>query len=60
MLGGHADGHPPPPVEGEPVALDPVAEDDAARAQLAGRPAALYRFVSADPAWGAGRRKRVR
>lgn len=25
-----------------------------------GRPAALYRFASRDPAWGAGRRKRVR
>ena len=29
------------------------------RADGRGRPAALFRFASADPAWGAGRRKRV-
>jgi 8-oxo-dGTP diphosphatase len=31
----------------------------ATRAEGPGRPAALYRFASATPAWGAGRRKRI-
>ena len=29
------------------------------RRETGGRPAALYRFVRQDPAWGAGRRKRI-
>jgi 8-oxo-dGTP diphosphatase len=36
--------------------IEPTGER---RADGPGRPAALFRFVSADPAWGAGRRKRV-
>jgi 8-oxo-dGTP diphosphatase len=37
--------------------IEPTGEE---RRAGAGRPAALYRFASRDPAWGAGRRKRVR
>lgn len=37
--------------------IEPTGEE---RRQAKGRPAALYRFASRDPAWGAGRRKRVR
>ena len=29
------------------------------RRETGGRPAALYRFARQDPAWGAGRRKRI-
>jgi 8-oxo-dGTP diphosphatase len=36
--------------------IEPTGEQ---RAEGPGRPAALFRFVSADPEWGAGRRKRV-
>lgn len=36
-----------------------IAPTGEQRADGRGRPAALFRFVSADPAWGAGRRKRV-
>lgn len=36
--------------------IEPTGEQ---RADGRGRPAALFRFVSADPAWGAGRRKRI-
>jgi 8-oxo-dGTP diphosphatase len=36
--------------------IEPTGEQ---RADAPGRPAALYRFVSADPVWGSGRRKRV-
>lgn len=37
--------------------IEPTGEQ---RSDGPGRPAALFRFVSAEPAWGAGRRKRVR
>lgn len=37
--------------------IEPTGEE---RRQAKGRPAALYRFTTSDPAWGAGRRKRVR
>jgi 8-oxo-dGTP diphosphatase len=36
--------------------VEPTGEQ---RSQGPGRPAALFRFRSSDPAWGAGRRKRV-
>jgi 8-oxo-dGTP diphosphatase len=36
-----------------------VAATGERRAEGRGRPAALYRFASREPAWGAGRRKRV-
>jgi 8-oxo-dGTP diphosphatase len=36
--------------------IEPTGEQ---RAEGPGRPAALFRFASADPSWGAGRRKRV-
>jgi 8-oxo-dGTP diphosphatase len=36
-----------------------IAPTGQQRADGRGRPAALFRFASADPAWGAGRRKRV-
>lgn len=36
--------------------IEPTGEQ---RSEGPGRPAALFRFASADPAWGAGRRKRV-
>ncbi|MEV4418922.1 NUDIX domain-containing protein [Patulibacter sp. NPDC049589] len=37
--------------------IEPTGEE---RRAGAGRPAALYRYASRDPAWGAGRRKRVK
>lgn len=37
--------------------IEPTGEQ---RSDGPGRPAALFRFVSSEPAWGAGRRKRVR
>ena len=37
--------------------VEPTGEQ---RSQGPGRPAALFRYRSSDPAWGAGRRKRVR
>ena len=36
--------------------IEPTGE---MRARGPGRPAAMYRFKSSDPAWGAGRRKRI-
>jgi 8-oxo-dGTP diphosphatase len=36
--------------------VEPTGEE---RREGPGRPAALYRFTTRDPAWGAGRRKRV-
>jgi 8-oxo-dGTP diphosphatase len=36
--------------------IEPTGE---ARRETGGRPAALYRFARQDPAWGAGRRKRI-
>ncbi len=36
--------------------IEPTGEE---RRQTGGRPAALYRFARHEPAWGAGRRKRI-